>query len=322
MNDLLDTIIIENARTCNLRCRACPTVYAQGYPAGVMSRRVFERTIDHISPRLFPRCGLTGWGETFLDPRYFQRLAELKKRGYYVGSTTNLTLVDEERVRRLMDLGQDLLCISIDPFHLESAHRDLDEVLLRLDEALRPVGDTPGSLCVSLNVVVGRSRVDFITRLLDHIHALPVRSVSVIPLIMMPTRELRSELLSRNALEGMRRTFGLRYPAMQIGFAYLDEAPAGNCRSDVQRNVYVAYDGTVSPCCVLALEFPNHTFDGREHRTRRLALGNLAETDFQAIWNDTAYKAFRQGFRSGAVPSVCRCCNAWRSLPETLDEGP
>ena len=88
--------VLENVRVCNLKCEDCPTVYADGYPGGVMSYELFKRVLDNLSPQIFPNCALTGWGEPLLDRGYFEKLELLKKRGYLVGSTTNCTFIEEE----------------------------------------------------------------------------------------------------------------------------------------------------------------------------------------------------------------------------------
>lgn len=312
----LDAIILENARSCNLRCRACPTRYAKDYPAGFMTLETLSQILAHVSPEIFPKCGLTGWGETFLDPGYFDKLALLKKAGYYVGCTSNATLLDRERSRRLLDYGLDLLGVSIDLFHLQAGKRDLAEFAGQLQHALQPLAEAAAPPTLGLNIVVARNRREFLFKLLKVTSDLPFQSVSVIPLIMMPTRDLQAELLSRSELEELKARCLEAFPRRNMTFAYLDPPPVGNCRSDVHRNVYVTYQGRVSPCCVLAMEFPNICFSGDLHQSRRLDFGDLTEQPFVDIWQSAAYRFFRQQFQDGAVPADCHCCNAWRRLPD------
>lgn len=316
MEKPLDAIILENARSCNLRCRACPTTYTKDYPAGFMSMETFRRIVAHISPTIFPKCGLTGWGETFLDPTYFDKLAILKSAGYYVGGTSNATLLDRELTCRLIDQGLDLLCLSIDLFHLKAGNRTISELAERLSQALQPLAVNPALLSLGMNIVVARSGRDFLFELLQMTAELPFRNVSVIPLIMIPTRDLYSELMSATELAELKARCEATFPDRNLAFAYLDPAPAGNCRSDVHQNVYVSYDGRVSPCCVLAMEFPNICFPGDLHRTEKLHFGDLTEQPFPEIWESDAYRSFRRQFQNGTIPVNCSCCNAWRRLPD------
>jgi len=325
MNDKLPTIVpmnaivLENARVCNLRCAACPTTHAVGYPAGFMTMATFRRILEHIDRSVFPQCGLTGWGETFLDPNYFAKLRLLKNRGYYVGCTSNAILLDRQRVERLLVEGLDLLGLSVDLFHLRAGGKTSAEMAKHLRTALQPLHEQSTGLTVGLNVVVPLSGRDFLFELLERVEELPLSQVSVIPLIMMPTRELHGELMSAAEISELQQRCIARWPRRRIAFAYLEPPPAGNCRSDVHRNVYVSYDGEVSPCCTLALEFPNFCFSGMAHRTAILSFGNLAEQPFLEIWESPDYAAFRRRFQNGSVPEVCGCCNAWRLLPEEVN---
>lgn len=324
MNDELPTIaplnaiVLENARVCNLRCAACPTTHAVDYPAGFMEMATFRSILEHIDPSIFPQCGLTGWGETFLDPNYFAKLRLLKNRGYYVGCTSNAVLLDRQRVERLVAEGLDLLGLSVDLFHLRASGKTSAEMAKHLRTALQPLDEQATGLTVGLNVVVPRSGREFLFELLERVEELPFRQVSVIPLIMMPTRELHNELMSAAELAELQQRCIARWPLRPIALAYLEPSPAGNCRSDVHRNVYVGYNGEVSPCCTLALEFPNFCFSGQARRTAIVSFGNLAEQPFVEIWWSPDYVAFRRRFQSDSVPAACDCCNAWRLLPEEV----
>lgn len=313
--EVLQTIVVENTRSCNLRCRDCPTVYAEDYPAGFMAFDVFQRVTANISPQIFPNCALTGWGEPLLDPDYFLKLKHLKRLGFKVGSTTNFTLVTQDVVSRLLDAGLDQLNISWDFFHHQASGQDVRVRALRLLSALRPVLAASQPFDIVVNVVVAKSNLHLVWHLLEHLRELTVTQIGIIPLIMIPTRKLLPELLTKQDLSALQRITRDCFPKYNVIFPYLSEPEKGNCRSDIFSNVYVTYRGDVTPCCMLAMEFPNYTFNGKEHRTRLLPFGRLTDSTFEEIWNSEAYKAFRASFASGTVPEICRCCNVWRELP-------
>ena len=311
----LKTMVLENTRSCNLRCNICPTVYTRHYPAGFMDMETFHRILDHTSPEFFPKCALMGWGEPFLDTRYFEKLEYLKKTGYAVGSTTNATLLTKDLVIRLQDAGLDLLNVSIDPFHIRAAKITLDELIKHLLSALGSTARGQLSFTVGVTVVLAKSDMNFLQILLEHLRNLPVSHIGVIPLIMIPSDEFFSELVRGEDMSGLKQATKERFSDLKVFFPYLDAPPSKNCRSDVFHNVYVTYNGDVVPCCTLAMEFPNFTFDGQRHQTSLLSFGSLKEMAFQDIWTSSPYLAFRDSFRTGGIPSVCHCCNAWRKLP-------
>ncbi|OEU68754.1 MAG: hypothetical protein BA864_14330 [Desulfuromonadales bacterium C00003093] len=311
----LKTVVVENTRSCNLRCKICPTVYARNFPAGFMDMETFHMILDHISPTIFPECALMGWGEPFLDPKYFDKLDHLKRTGYAVGSATNATLLTRDLILGLQDSGLDLLNVSIDLFHIKAAKVTLDELIGRLLSALTSLSEQQISFKIGVTVVLGKNALGFLPILLERLQDLPVFHIGVIPFIMIPSEECFSDLAKAEDMLRLKQVTDEKFPSLNVEFQYLDEPPSGNCRSDVFRNVWITYEGEVAPCCTLAMEFPNYTFDGQRYQTRLLSFGSLIETAFQDIWTSASYVAFRNSFRAGDIPPVCRCCNAWQRLP-------
>lgn len=311
----MNIIAIENSRSCNFRCLNCPTSYSANYPAGFMSMKIFSDILANLSPEIFPNCALTGWGEPLLDPTYFKKLALLKKKGYLVGSTTNLSLLNEEILIRLSGEGLDQLNLSWDLFHLEAAGLSLHEAQKRLTVLLDCFLKRELSFRLEINIVVAKKHLTFIKDLIAIFVDYPIWCIGIIPLIMIPSRSLFSQLVTKRELKALKQELSNLYPSLPFQFPYLDPPPVQNCRSDVFSNVYVSFNGEVSPCCVLALNFFSCTFEGVCGEILPLSFGNLAREDFQTIWENPAYKAFRESFLKKTLPPNCHFCNAWRVLP-------
>ena len=58
---------------------------------------------------------------------------------------------------------------------------------------------------------------------------------------------------------------------------------------------YVAANGDVVPCCIIA-----------DSDTAKM--GNVFERDFGEIWNSPAYREFRKRIRNHDLPGYCRNC--------------
>ncbi len=311
---VLDTIVIENSADCNLRCPACPTVYAPDYPRKIMPMDLFEKILSHISTEYFSKCALMGWGEPLLDSTYFVKLNLLKKKGFFVGSTSNFTLLDSEKLEQLIENQLDYLALSIDSNHLKACNISESVIKQKLDRLLPFISDKAGYLKIGLNIIALNTDQPFIIRLLELFRNYPVSGVSISPLIMIPSLKLHKKLFSGEQLFDFKKSIDEKFPDMTISFQYLDDAPEANCRSDIFRNVYVNYRGEVSPCCVLAMAFPNVTFDGELRQTNLLTFGQLDNCSFDEIWMSDKYTFFRNIFKENKIPSQCMCCNSWRKL--------
>ncbi|HEY6100255.1 MAG TPA: radical SAM/SPASM domain-containing protein, partial [Anaeromyxobacter sp.] len=71
------------------------------------------------------------------------------------------------------------------------------------------------------------------------------------------------------------------------------------CAEDPLRNLFVTFEGEVSPCVYLgppvSPEFPRR-FCGREVQARRIGFGNLLREPLDAIWTRPEYVSFRDRF--------------------------
>jgi len=312
----MNIVVLENTRSCNLRCRACPTVYAKNYPAGFMTWETFEQILEHISPSIFPNCALTGWGEPMLDKKFFDRLIRLKKKGFAVGTTSNTLLLSQETLQRLATVGLDQLNISWDFYHLEAAGLDPQKMAQHLRTLLAPYQDQGLPFRLICNVVLSRKWLSYFPKWLEYLRPFPFVQIGVIPLIMIPSLDLFPELITKAELLSLKQQVQENFPELEVKFLYLDDPPPGNCRSDIFQNVYVTYEGLVAPCCILALEFPNLTFQGQLYQIKPLFFGDLRQSYFEEIWESPSYQVFRESFARGQIPPACQGCNVWRRLPD------
>ena len=107
-------VVIWNLiRRCNLTCLHCYSISAdKDFPGELSTEEVFE-VMDDLKAFRVPVLILSG-GEPLLRPDIFEISARAKAMGFYVGLSTNGTLIDEALIDRVAAIGYDYVGISID----------------------------------------------------------------------------------------------------------------------------------------------------------------------------------------------------------------
>ena len=107
-------VVIWNLiRRCNLTCEHCYSISAdKDFPGELNTQEVFK-VMDDLKAARVPVLILSG-GEPLLRPDIFEISARAKAMGFYVGLSTNGTLIDERNIERIAAIGYDYVGISID----------------------------------------------------------------------------------------------------------------------------------------------------------------------------------------------------------------
>ncbi len=317
MKESLEVIIIENSANCNLRCEACPTVYAKNYPRNFMSLDTLKSICDNITPDIFPKCGLLGWGEPFYDPGYFEKLRYLKELGYFVGSTSNLSLLDKKMMTNILDSGLDYLNISVDAMHFDASGTPLSKMIKSINMLFNLHSMRRSPLNVGVVIVVFKTSRYLISNIVQALEDYPFVSIDFVPLFMIPSQHLYNELMTRNDFEVLKGRLAKEFRTLPLSFDFTlnEDKIAENCRSNIFKTIYVNYRGYVSPCSMMAMEFPNITFSGELGYTRLLNFGRLDQQRFEDIWESENFVSFRNKFKANKLPQQCMDCNCWRPLP-------
>lgn len=107
-------VVIWNLiRRCNLCCKHCYSISADtDFPGELNTQQVYD-TLDDLKDYQVPALILSG-GEPLLRPDIYDISARAKSLGFYIGLSTNGTLIDETNIQQLSETGFDYLGISID----------------------------------------------------------------------------------------------------------------------------------------------------------------------------------------------------------------
>ncbi len=106
-------------RRCNLTCKHCYSISADTDFPGELTTKEVYRVMDDLKAFGVPVLILSG-GEPLLRPDIFEVSRRAKAMGFYVGLSTNGTLIGKSNIGRIADVGYDYVGISIDG--LEATH--------------------------------------------------------------------------------------------------------------------------------------------------------------------------------------------------------
>lgn len=155
-------VVIWNLiRRCNLTCKHCYSISAdRDFPGELSTQEVF-RVMDDLAGYGVPVLILSG-GEPLMRPDIFEISHRAKDMGFYVGLSSNGTLVDEHNIGRIAGVGYDYVGISLDG--LRGTHDRFRRREGAFDEALNGI-----RLCRDRGIKVGMRFT--LTR--DNAHELP-----------------------------------------------------------------------------------------------------------------------------------------------------
>jgi heme d1 biosynthesis radical SAM protein NirJ len=107
-------VVIWNLiRRCNLTCRHCYSISADKNFPGELSTDEVYRVMDDLKACGVPALILSG-GEPLLRPDIYEISRRAKQSGFYVGLSTNGTLIDRANIDAIAAVGYDYVGISID----------------------------------------------------------------------------------------------------------------------------------------------------------------------------------------------------------------
>ena len=113
-------VVIWNLiRRCNLACQHCYSISADVDFAGELTTPEIFATMDDLRAFGVPVLILSG-GEPLLHPDIDAIAARAKAMGFYVGLSTNGTLIDDAMLPRIAQIGYDYVGISLDG--IEATH--------------------------------------------------------------------------------------------------------------------------------------------------------------------------------------------------------
>ena len=130
-------VVIWNLiRRCNLTCKHCYSISADhDFPGELNTAQVYE-VMDDLKRFKVPVLILSG-GEPLLRPDIFDISRRAKEMGFYVGLSSNGTLIDERNIEQIAAMKYDYVGISIDG--MRETHDKFRRREGAFDEAMRGI---------------------------------------------------------------------------------------------------------------------------------------------------------------------------------------
>lgn len=317
-------VVIWNlVRRCNLTCKHCYSISADiDFPGELSTDEVFT-TMDDLRASGVPVLILSG-GEPLLRPDIFDISRRAKEKGFYVGLSTNGTLINESNISDIAAMNYDYVGISIDG--IRETHDRFRQKQGAFDASMHAI-----RLCREAGIKVGMR----FTPTQDNAHELPqlldvMREEQVDKLYVSHlnyggrgNRNRRSDVVHQATRQVMDLLFERCWEDIQAGRQ--TEYVTGNNDADgvyllqwVKRNLPEHYDymqrrltrwgGNSS-----GVNIANIDNLGNVHPDTfwwNYNLGNVKERPFSEIWQDRS-DPLMDGLKRSPRPlkGRCRVCN-------------
>ncbi|NIO29815.1 MAG: radical SAM protein [Candidatus Latescibacteria bacterium] len=298
-------IDIEPNNTCNFECPHCQVTH-WSKPSFYLDEKGFARILDQF-PNLV-RVKLQGMGEPLLNSNLFAMLEAGEKRGAAMSFFTNGSICTQKIADRLVRLSNTQIAFSIDGATPEVFEKirvggRFSKVLENIERLIRTRVGKKQPEIVGWTVV---------TR--DNVHELPaiVRLAKQLGLDQLTVQTFLSNWGKKSMesftdsikVETVSERFGksieeAKQAAAECGLAvtvtYHDRYSRKRKCAWPWTSAYIAANGDVVPCCILA-------------DSETVKMGNVFENDFIEIWNSRVYRDFRERIRKHDLPDYCKNC--------------
>ncbi|WP_130470885.1 radical SAM protein, partial [Candidatus Magnetaquicoccus inordinatus] len=117
-------------RRCNLQCRHCYSGSADRDFQGELSREEIFRVLQDLHDCAVPAIILSG-GEPLLHPDLFAIAQRAKEMGFYLGLSSNGTLMDARKAEEIQQVGFDYVGVSLDGLELHHDRNRMQEGAFR-----------------------------------------------------------------------------------------------------------------------------------------------------------------------------------------------
>ena len=297
-------VTVDITRRCNLQCIGCRFHSPLSKKSPFRDDTVmdipfdlFKKLCDALKTMGTNSILLTGEGEPLLHPRIFDMISAAKEAELHVILFTNGTLLDETKIKPLIDSHLDTLRVSLwasSPEEYEKNCPGSDPTnFIRIIEALKLLRrfkaeqDSKVPLVI-LHHPINRNNFKKINDMVDLAYATRCDTLTFSPLkcwwgslgsISLSQDEEKLLLHSLMQMEKKLNTLSLRHNIgntilrYKIGYAVWEKIPC----YIAWLHTRVRVNGNVLPC----------------HRCT-LTMGNLNEGELQEIWNNSAFQTFRR----------------------------
>jgi len=272
-------ISIEPSNICNAKCIMCP-YQKMTRKKEIMPIGFFKKIVNNCLLYGIKDFNLNFYNEPFLDPFIFERIKYLKSNGVRVQLFSNGSIIDDEKIKRLLESGLDEIIFSIDGVKkrtYESIRRGLvfEKTINNILKLIQQKRD--------LSLEKPAIKLNFIKQKLNESELKEFRSfwVDKVDKIYVSLDDGRTEI--PELFEKDKRNLS-SFPCARLW-----------------HELIVMSNGRVPLCCV--------DYDGK------IILGDFNIQSLKEIWDSDNFKRIRRlhlDFEADKIPLCRKCANSYR----------
>lgn len=302
-------IEIETTTSCNLKCIMCERTYWKEKSRN-MSFEEFKKILDQF-PKL-KWIGLTGIGESFMNPDFMKILRYVKSKGIYVELYDTFYFLDEKKAKELINLGVDMLILSIDgatkkTYEKIRVNSNFDRVVRNIKNFVK-LKKKMNSHFPQLDVhfIVNQLNINETVKFVELAHRMGIDGNIRFSNLLSAYKEIKN--LTVDVPDEIIKKTDERAKQLGLNIGWnknipADRAPMDDCTVWIMPFIFVT--GEVICCC--ATNEAN-----KRNLQKKYSFGNVFKTPFREIWNSPRYKRFREDVvRGRRVPIQCIGCTAY-----------
>ncbi|MFP4117172.1 MAG: radical SAM protein [Candidatus Aenigmatarchaeota archaeon] len=305
-----ELVMISPTDKCNLRCRTCWRRNKEGeeFERGLSLEKVKD-ILNDCEKLDVRKIDLTGGGEPFLRNDIFEMINAAKSRGFEVGLTTNASLLDQDRVQRIVDLGMDEVLLSLDGLQETNDFLRGEGVFKDVMKAVKLFNKMKFDGALGFSTVISSVNYD---ELFDVVKLAEENNLDYVNFIVLnvwdSNRQFSIEEIEDEVIQSLKdiKEFEKESKVSTnadniINYGLSEREPPEFCFAPWDM-AFINASGEMMACCTLASYYKN-------------ILGNLEENSFYELWTGEKMKAFREEIKNGEFPEKCNEC-----LPDFIEK--
>lgn len=319
-------LMVEVSTKCNLVCPACERELFKEELGGLPKENVKLENIRKLStilPYVYSVYLVSGIGEPFLNPEFWEIHKFFKNFGLKTGYFTNTTFLTEDLVRRTFEEKVNTVTVSIDTYDKDKYSKiklgaDYNKAvdIIRLFSTYKRQYNVK-YFSLGTNFIFRKDNYRDILRYLDFAKELGVDYLHCSSLIthlerdknlsFFLVRQEEKENIFKKALEKAKRLgIGIRLPNLTVD--------GKDTCGYLWRCLCVFYNGDICACPYFRTDryFYYHDDKGkmfyRKMWVKNTIVGNYLEEDINKIWNGPTIKKLRRTVLGRITTSPCSNC--------------
>lgn len=322
---------IEVTTFCNLKCVMCEhTHWAKTEPS--LNKNLpfhnFKNIIDQV-PHL-KWINVTGEGSSFINPDFMKMLEYLKSRDIFVVFVDLFYHMNEEKMRRLIEIGIDRIWVSFDAA-TEKTYNDIRvggdfkkslNNIKRFIELKKELNSPIPEICFRYTFMQTNHHEmhDFIDLVADNFDKDWLGNYTMVEFVSLLEFEKTNHLIYEPGPEEGAR---LREHGCKRGIdarlshpSHIPERKRPMDQCVAWSEPYIMIGGDLVSCCAIMMS------NNRDFLIKN-KFGNVLETPFREIWGTRRYKTFRSMVprKKGKIPIFCKGCRAFNTLTREEEYG-